>query len=242
MEESGFLKAIENQAEEQPAAGSVAAPSLEKLDTGDKESVPPDATEADALRGLREAKIAETRKRQDAEKQLSEVKERLAAIEQKDIQRKPQRKELTDEEIYSDIPAAIKRMKAEYNEALQEQRYAMSVDTAKRFHNDYDDVIVHFNDMVKTQPYLMQTVDAAALPALSAYEIAKRDIVSKKVQDPKEIEAKIEAEVAKRLKVALESKVRDVVGNVPPSFASGSSSHGEDEIDDVFKIAGKRKY
>ena len=251
MSDSQFLNDLESSASDEkitdaevtPAADKESGGSKEQQSTGEKEGATPDAKENDAIRGLREAKVAETRKRQELERQLAEVKERIAVQEsQRVAQKNAPAKELSDEEIYNDIPGAIKRLKNEYSQALHEQRYTMSVDVAKKFHDDYDEVITHFNDMTKQQPYLMQSVDAAASPALAAYEIAKRDISQKKLQDPKELEAKIQAEVSKRVKEALEGKARSIAANVPPSFSSGSSSASDEDMDDIFKLAGKRKY
>lgn len=168
-------------------------------------------------------------KRQELARQLEETRMRLEMIERAGQQRLPEpEKELTDDDIYSDVPSAIKgvqsRLKKEMQQELRNLKYGQSEVTAKATYKDYDEVIEHYKKIAASNPHVHKLVDEHVSPAFAAYEIAKRDMRASKAVDPEELERKINDEVAKRVDEALKKTKRELAGEVPPSMESGASA------------------
>ena len=64
-------------------------------------------------------------------------------------------------------------------------RMETSKDVMRATTDDYDAVIAHYGEMVKTNPYLNEAVAAHPSPAKHAYDIAKKDMEIRELQELK---------------------------------------------------------
>lgn len=107
----------------------------------------------------------------------------------------------------SRLKAAIKDLKTQLDDALQENakltakpapdratdpdgyerhlRLEMSRDLMRKFNDDYDEVIKHYQEMAEINPTLNELVEKNELPAKFAYDLAKRDMEIRELSEVK---------------------------------------------------------
>ena len=127
------------------------------------------------------AKQAEKQKRQEAEQRNREL-ERL--LQSQNQQSKPDIFE-NPEQVLGSLEM---KLKAEMSEAL-----------VKDAHADYDDVMDHYEDMVRQNPAIHAEIMRSALPARQAYNMAKDDLLMKEIGDPSTYRERLKAEILAEL-------------------------------------------
>lgn len=143
----------------------------------------------------------ERRKRQELEKRLAD----LEAKQPKEPEKK----------FYDDPDAALARQKEERDRERQEiqmmlatSRVNMSEMVARRHHQDFDEKISVFPDLLKTTPGLYAQWMASPDPAEFAYEVSKNHLEIKEAGSISELRAKIEKETRAKVEAELREKLK----------------------------------
>lgn len=225
------------QAEETDSAEPTAS-------TGENEGATPGAEAPQKLVPL-PALQEERRKRQEIQARLEELERRVAT--QSAPPQPPQPKwEWTEDKVLNDLPGAFRTVEQRQQQFLDERfrayRYDSSVMTARQMHQDYDDVMTHYQEVVKSQPHLMHTVDASPMPALTAYKAVKAHIEQQNANDPARIESlvqeRVKAELAKMSGTIAAAGVPKSITSARGSGAASPSSaawSGPPPMDEIFR-------
>ena len=129
------------------------------------------------------AVMEERRKRQALEKQLAE------------LQAKPQ--PLTD--FYQDPERHIADVVGRTQQAMQQQVYAALEYAAKQTYPDFDEKFAVVEEYAKNNPAALADVFASPNPAVAAYQLGKKLIEYREMQDPEQYRSKVEAELRQKL-------------------------------------------
>lgn len=184
------------------------------------------------------AALDERHKRQEAEKEIKELKTQLE-------DRKSEKKPTPD--VFEDQAAFVESLKSEFSQALLVGITSLSRDMAMDKYDDYEEKEIIFHELAKDDPTLITKLSASANPARFAYNTAKNHLKWKEVEEMGRdgYEAKLEKEL--RAKIAKEDKEKQeesqkrdekVSSAEMPSLASkGSSttkdSGGSEELGDI---------
>jgi hypothetical protein len=177
------------------------------------------------------ALIDERRKRQEASEKLRELESRFEAMQRQIQAKATPEPEWTEESIMSDLPGALKTVEQRVEKRLRELTYSISESQARKQYADYDEAIAEFAQLAKQNPMLSREIDADGAPAFAAYAIVKRERERREASDPKKVEAKVQAEVNRRVEEEL-AKLRGTLDaqRIPPSV---SSARGQGSLSDA---------
>ena len=166
--------------------------------------------------------LDERRKRQDAERELSDMKAAMIA------QNKPEMPDLFD-----DPDGAISHVKGEMNEARLVDKVNLSRDMMAMMKDDYEDMEKTFVDMAKADPNLTDQMLNHANPARFAYDVAQKAQQYNDMQNVDEYKSKLKAEIRNELLSEMKadgeksaaSEAKKSLADVP-SLANEHSSGG----------------
>lgn len=187
---------------------------------GEVKTAPPAVDISSELNAFKKAALDEREKRQKLERQLEE------------FQRKSQPEEKR-KSFYEDPDEYINRLRQEVKNEMLGNRLDTFEALARSRHQDYQEKIDKFNDMVKNIPGLREQCFAQSDPAEFAYQQAKYrmefeavggsvDSYRQKIED--EIRAKIKAEVEVEAKKKEEEKAK-LKATLPHSISETNSSN-----------------
>jgi hypothetical protein len=173
------------------------------------------------------ALLAERGKRQQAEQELAQMRARIAQLEAGDV---------------LDPQVAVKDQVQRELAPLRANFFQQSVELAGKAHEDYEEVIEHFIEMVENNPAIKEQWLANENPGEFAYRLGstspkhqeKRDRMFKEQMTAKDAEIN-----ALRAKVADLEKSQSAVANLPESLnrqPSGSQPARQDDEYDINKI------
>lgn len=202
-------------------------PREESYDLGTK-----DTKEA---KGLRSALLSERHRRQEADEKLKQIEQKLKELEMRpSVQQQMPVKddlEITEEEIYADLPGTVKKLEQRFDRRLQNERFEMSETMARLRYDDYEQVIGKYVEAVKENPSIFVAVQQSRAPALEMYNLTKGHLESKKAISPEKIDEIVDLRVEKRLQEELAKRGLSQAAQIPPSLAaargSGSSKREE---------------
>ena len=156
------------------------------------------------------AKQAEKDRRQKAERERDAA---LAQLNRANQQDKP--------DIFDNPDQVLNgmrmEMRAEFSEAL-----------ARREHNDYDEVMDHYSEMVKANPAIHAQVMADPLSAMKAYEIAQQDKAMKEIGDPTSYRDRMKEELRAELMAEMNQSP-----NVPPDLTTARNTGSDATVNDA---------
>lgn len=139
------------------------------------------------------AVLDERRKRQALERQIEELKQ----SSQKPAERP---------DLIEDPDGAYNHIEGAISKALRDQAIAMSTAMMKREHGDYDEMESIFLDLAKENSSLIQEMSQHSLPALFAYETAKKHVEFEKMKDVDSYREKIREEERQKLLAEMEKE------------------------------------
>jgi len=121
------------------------------------------------------AVLDERRKRQEYEKRVKELEEKITSFQEKPVQEPVK------------VPDPIDDPDG-YNQYQDKKMFDLALKFDQRQmqdkHKDYEDVITHFKTMAGENPALVDNFQKQEFPATYAYETAKADLNAKKYSDP----------------------------------------------------------
>ena len=178
--------------------------------TAEQESVPA-ADDSPQMVPLA-AKQAEKEKRQAAEDRARQAEAQLA-----DFQRQQQKQNKVD--IF-DKPD-------EYmNQFAMNLKAQISEEMVKDMYDDYDSVMDHFETMVKDNPSIYAETMQTGMPAKSAYQKAKKDMMMKEIGDPSSYREKLKAELLKEIEAERKTQI-------PPDMNSIRNAGGDPDVQEI---------
>lgn len=216
-----------------PQSGNVAE--TQAVVTGEAASVQTDAVDAPPSIVDREKQgliSALTATRQEAK----EARERTLRLEAEleDFKRRthqpPQQPakqphKWTEDEVLKDLPGSFERQQQLIEERIRQDRIDQSVAMAQEMFSDHADVMKHWNDATREQPWLLHHALNAQLPGVAAYKAAKQYMAAKQAMNPAEMEARINAEADKRAQAKFEQlRASIATEGVPKSLTSARGS------------------
>jgi hypothetical protein len=208
------VEETETIAEEQT---EVEASESKPEDTGEQSGEPPESHDKQ-IEGLIAATKAERNKRQELEQQLKALQAQTT-----------KKSEVPVEQQFHENPVGVMQ------KMIGEVRNEMSESFARKEHSDYDEVMDHFQDMATKNPALYYEAQNSPLPAVSAYEMAKRDMKMSEIGDIDAYTEKVQKEAYQRALKELASKKT----NVPPdlsttrSASTGNASEPDVDLDSI---------
>lgn len=225
----------ETPAQPEPAA-EAEQPADVAATTGDQDEVPPTSDEpepdqGEGKGGLLAAKIAETRKRQEAEQRALQAEAKLQAYEQmmgRQVAPQPEAEEQQQPEWLD--PEAV-----QYVEKLVESKTTASrLETAEMLTRtmvaDYDEFAPLAIEAAERNPAVRQAIVTASNPAMAAYEYGKRLARGREyLADPDGYEARIRAEERAKLEAERTPSSAKAAIAAPPSLA-GVTSTGSRQV------------
>ena len=140
------------------------------------------------VEGLKQAMIAERRKRQELE----------ATLAAKQEEEKPY--------LGEEYEARFKDTESKFQNALIQQKLDLSESFAREKYADWDDKLVVFADMIKENPALYQQMIQQANPAEFAYKTANNQQKLKEMGDPSEYEKNLRAKIEAEMKAKYEKQ------------------------------------
>ena len=177
----------------------------------------------------------ERQKRQESERENAALKARLEQIERQSQQTQPKTEE-AKKDFWEDPEAALNRHNsdiARQREDMQRMNIATKLEVSemlvKRDHPDYVEKLQVFQDLLKTNPQLMNQVLSAPVPAEFVYKFAKNHMEISQAGSLDNLRAKMEAEI--RAKVEAELRLKDenkqkVLSSLPNSLTTERSTGG----------------
>lgn len=166
-------------------------------ETGEKPSeaappavaTPPIESEPDLV--PRKAILDERRKRQELERKIKEMEERLTA---RPVEPQPQPDWITDPET------AARSLEEQMQLRLYQTAVYQSETIMRRQHEDYDDVAAVFAEAAREDPNLAMQVYRHPFPAEFAYQYGRKLKLMQEIgDDPEAYRAKLEAEIRAKL-------------------------------------------
>jgi hypothetical protein len=141
------------------------------------------------------AALDERRKRQDAEKRIEALEQKIASYEEtlKNVEPEKVPDPIDDPDGFTQH-----QDRKMFNIALKFDQRQM-----QKEHDDYEDVVTHFKAMAKANPALADNFAKQEFPATYAYNTAKAELDAKKYQDPdflKNLENDLKAKILAELK------------------------------------------
>lgn len=186
-------------------------------------AVPPPEVE-----GLKQAVMAERRKRQELEQ----------ALAQKQEEEKPF--------LGEEYEARFKETETRFQSELVKQKLDLSESFAREKYPDFEDKLGIFSEMVASNPALYQQMVQQINPAEFAYKTASNQQKLKEMGDPSEYEKKlrmqIESEMEAKYKALMDAatkKKAELPGSIATSRGSGGNQAptwaGPTSLDDMLK-------
>jgi hypothetical protein len=177
--------------------------------TAAPEEIPPAPIQQERpdVEGMKAAMMAERRKRQELEQLLA--------------QRQEEERPFLGEEY----EARFKETEARFQQELVKQKLDLSESFARAKHEDFDEKLDIFSQLVSNNPALYTHMAQQVNPAEFAYKVAADQLQLKEMANPTEYKAKIEAEIRAKLEAEYAAKYKS--GNLPPTLAEargGASS------------------
>lgn len=214
------------QAEQSAAASTTGeAPPTERTAESDAS---PGIDETSAA-GLKQALLAERKKRQDKERDLEARERELADYRSRPLYApQPQAApppekpwEWTEDAVLSDLPGSFRRVEEREELRYRARRFKASEELARLQFQDYDETLKLFPEVTRHNRGLLQEIEQSEMPALYAYHAIKRHAEAAKHADPTQREAQIEAEVKKRVEAALaKERSQSAAESVPVSLTT----------------------
>lgn len=195
------------------------------------------------------AVLDERQKRQKAERENAELKQRLEAFE------KTQQGKKAD--FFADPDTALaeasKQISQQFSSKLHETRMEMSQEMMREKFADYDELEKEFIEMATSNPVLIDELTKARHPAKYAYETAMKAREAAALKDVDKVradlEAKVRSEIEEKVRREIEEKAkkeaekRNAAGGPSLSSARGKGSantQGDDSLDNILKDRKKR--
>lgn len=150
---------------------------------------------------------SERQKRQQLERELENIRNTA----------KPQEKPEDAEARFFENPVAI------VDQRVRMAELNMSEQIARSAHQDYDEKLNVFADIVKQNPVFAQQMMQHAHPAEFAYQTAVKHLEFQKMQNPDQYKAEIKAELEKQLRAEFEQKFKSSA-SLPPDLAAARSA------------------
>lgn len=152
------------------------------------------APEPDEVKGLRAAAAAERKKRQELEAEREAYRAEVERLRQQVA--KPQDAE--EPYIDEDVKTYVERSKAEFQQALVQQKLELSEAIAREQHTDFDEKLDTFKDLLKSDPNLYNRMVQQPNPAGWMYKTAAEHQQMQKLKeigDPVKYEAELTARI-----------------------------------------------
>lgn len=181
--------------------------------------------------GLRKALAERTRKWREREQVLLEEAARQRGIaEAMQAQGAPQNGAQQepevgpDDEFYNLGPAAY--INQQLQQANKTQRIALSAEFMRSSHDDFDELVGEFMEMVQSDPTLETRAVNSPNPAKFAYDYAKVSRETKDISDPEAYKAKIYREAEERAEKKYRKKTADEIAENSTSSTAGTAGAG----------------
>ena len=233
----------------EPVQAEAVEPS-QPVGTGDKNAGPPPADEEPSdVHGLRAALRAERQKRQESGTKLTDYEKRLAAREKELAERDAKVKEYEATVARFQQPPQVAQPQQQYQPQIpdplldpegafrfQEQareremfhlRTEISQEMFRSQRPDYDEVEKIFIDEAKKNPYLIEQLRKAPMPARFAYEEGQRAKLRREIgDDPAAYRAKLRKELEDELlsKTDVANPKTQTTVQAPPTSLAGVTS------------------
>lgn len=152
------------------------------------------------------ALLDERHKRQELQQQLADLQAQIP-------QEKP--------DYWNDPEKAFEQLESKIGNALQTQRLNTSEQLARSRHDDLDEKLDAFQDMVKENPSLQMQMLNAPDPAEFAYNAAKTHLEISAAGSVEDYRAQIEADVKQKLEAEYAEKFGEALkGKIPPTLST----------------------
>jgi len=231
-DDTALPEPTEEQVEQQPEPEQAEQPEQElEAGTGENEVEVPPTSEPKTvpLAALED----ERNKRQQAEQALQEMQAS-----------KPKEPEVDFDE---DPKGYVDQKAVSAEQQLHNMRIDMSVDMSRKAHEDFDEVMKSWPEIVGQNPSILQQAESSPQPGEFAYEACKQHIALKEIGDPANYRERVKAELLAEIKAEQESKAeeakkQELVSNNPPSLAGqvsagsrqGPEWAGPESLDELF--------
>lgn len=184
----------------------VIAPAEETQEAPAAPDIPPPVQPPPDVEGFKAAMIAERRKRQELEALLA------------------QRQEEERPYLGEEYEARFKETEARFQQELVKQKLDLSESFARSKHEDFEEKLEVFSQLVTQNPAIYQHMIQQVNPAEFAYQTAANQLQLKEMANPNEYKAKIEAEIRAKLEAEYAEKYRK--GQIPPTLAEARGGAG----------------
>lgn len=220
--------APEQEPEETASAGATDG------DTGESGESTPDSSkdeEKDPAWQLA-AYLDEKSKRQERDKRIEELEQKLSALDKPKEEKRPS--------VFEDEDGFTQTLTSQAQQYADRVRFDLSRDFMAAQHEDYEQRESEFAELAKNDPSLVAQLRQHPNPARFAYEQAVKAERMRELENPDAYEAKVreklEAEI--REKIAAELEAEKAKKSKPPSLANarstaGSSHKGEPSLQDI---------
>tara|TARA_R110002096_G_scaffold51370_1_gene134284 strand:- start:661 stop:1425 length:765 start_codon:yes stop_codon:yes gene_type:complete len=170
-----------------------------------------------------QALLDEREKRQAYEAQMRQM--------QSQLEKQNQQPAPTAPDVLDDQAGFANHLQQSVREEIQTSKIAQSQAMMRMMHEDYDSMESTFVQMARQNPQLVQEMNASPMPALYAYETAKKAEKFSQMQNIDEYQAKLKAEITEQvraeLKAEMEGKVQsdaDLSNSITPSIANARAA------------------
>lgn len=220
-----------------------------EAETGGKETTeatPAEENDEDKGPVPYKAMKAERDKRKEREKRIAELEAEISKARPPAKQEAPPVEQAPEPTFWEDPDTYIANRVSKSERELQHRFLVEREDDMREKHKDYDEVIEKVKEYGQTNPAALQQVFAAPNPAKAGYQLGKKLLELKQMEDPAAYRARIESEVraqiAKEAEEEASGKQRKADA-IPPDLSSarnvGSVSATKDP--DPFKELFPRK-
>jgi hypothetical protein len=217
---------------ESPAESPAEEPAKEP-EKGEEETAPPaeEAKEpvkpAEGLEEWKRKAEAFQRKSEDEVRKRQEYETRLRQIEEEKQKEPPP-------DVWEDPEKYIGKVKQDLEQSFNTRILQMSEAGARTRHEDFDEKLVVFQELVQESPELLSHMLNSADPAEYAYKQAEKVIAFKEMGDPASYRQRIEAEVRSKLEKEFAEKQKNEIEEaikkrLPPGFSESQSKGNPDK-------------
>lgn len=194
---------------------------------------PPEA-DNDPVKGLQAGIADERRKRQEAEARLQQLENHFRSQQQTPEQ---------ETTFWDDPDRALNGYAQQLQANTRKMMTDMSEELMRTTHDDYDETIGKFREMVGENPVLIQQMHQSANPAKFAYDAAKQRIQQEQYSDPKFME-KMKAQWLEEYKAEQAGKVEEKIqqslpGTLSTERAAGGNSNRNKSHESLNEIIGR---
>jgi len=213
--------------------------SIEAVDTGDEQSVPP-TPEAEA----KEPEVDWRARAEQAQRQAEEAERKAKGLEQAIAAARQKVREQPQPSFNEDPEAFVQRVRAEMQEQVKLVRIESAQAAARARHPDYDEKEQVFAQLAETNPYLVAQLQQAADPAEFAYKAAQFHTEMQAAGGSIEaLKAKIAADLQAEKQAKFQAQAQSLPKTLSGAIGTGRSSAqvftGPTPLDDIYAKKGK---